>query len=226
MKKNSRKTFCIIIVIGLTIWNTIYIRNLNEDPFFPKFEYDKSQIGLVLKPSVYKPVNDTSIVPEIRLSSLNDNYVITSIKIRYFVNDSLVFIRDSLAQKECRFNAIDYDFIASCFTISKFKYRSIITRFPFVLEIQYVKSNGRGKQRRAYLFEYLQHDRQFLGIKYIEKIAVHKSRNKKFLMKLHNRQINLWKEEEKDYGVVNITVSEQDPNCVVNSTFSFYYYGE
>ena len=220
MKNNNiTKAICLILVVGLSIWSLFSVSNITEKRYFPKFEYSIDSKGVVFKASDgSRKTEVVHMVPVIDISSLNNLYTVNYSKLICCIPAN--YSQPNVYVVQTFFGlTIDKNFIYHCIRCG-ITNNNVLTRIPFILEIEFVKRNGKGTQKQAYMFEYLQRNNEFMGIRFVKKLNVRRLYNKsKYLIRNIEKQLSLCEDEETPKIIGYNDAVEL--NSVVDSTFSF-----
>lgn len=225
MKKNSIiKTVCLILVVGFSIWSSFSVNHMAERRYFPKFEYEFDHTGLIIKASKesIRKTDTVKFFPVIDISSLNNQVTVNYAKMMCFIPDNYNHPYGSTLGYFNQFYGLTLNekFITHCIKCGIIN-NNVMTRIPFILEIEFVKRNGKGTRKQAYMFEYLQKNKDFIGIRYVEKLNVRRLYNSdNYLIRKFKKQLSLWEEEKETPEIIGY-YDFAELNSVVDSTFSF-----
>lgn len=232
MKKNNIiKTVCLILVVGLSIWSSFSVNHMTERRYFPKFDYEFDHTGLIIKASKesIRKTDTVKFFPVIDISSLNNQVIVNYAKMMCFISDNYNQPYGSTLGYFNQFYGLTFDkkFIAHCIMCGIIN-NNYMTRIPFILEIEYIKKNGKRTHKQAYMFEYLQRNEKFIGIRYVEKLNVRRLYNgNRYLIRKFKKQLSLWETEKETFEIKKETLEIigynffPELNNIIDSTFSF-----
>lgn len=232
MNKNEIiKLVCLIVTLIMLFMSNMINSVLREQHFSPKFDYDNDKKVVVhhkkwIKGDTIFILTDTIDMPVIKIKSLYEKAVINSVSMYYYPPKASKYLKhinaeDLIEQRIGLDRTIDSTFVLEC-VANSVENGKTITRIPFVLEIEYIKRDGKGTQKQAVMFEYYQHYKSFYGVRLIENLKLHKLKNKQYLVNRFNNHIDqCYLDKDTIVGDCYIPVYESNPSCVIDTLFSF-----
>lgn len=223
--KNVVKLLCLLLLILISVLTRFHIVLTREKQYFPRFVYERNDAGLILRDTINKKDDTIFLFPRIKILPMDNNLVINNIQIRCLMPDpQSPNIGESHTFVPCD-NYFDDLFIEYCIKTSV-KLGEMLTRIPFVLEIEYVNYNGKRHCKRAYVFEYIQYYKEFVRIGYVGKTKLRKSRDEGFLKDLYNDFVTRSTTCPEMRKKGDVYTSCDVYHTSIDSTFSFIVYEE